>query len=61
MQTAEGVLRWQLPHVRGLREPSRSHVWAALGRTRDVLATLMVERDAGGRSQRAMATALENA
>ena len=44
MKPAEGVLRWQFPQVRGLREPYRSKLWAALNRTSDVLTTLMVER-----------------
>jgi len=43
VKTAEGVLRVQLPQVRGLREPYRSKLWAALGRTSDVLTTLIVE------------------
>jgi hypothetical protein len=42
-KTAEGLLRVQLPQVRGLREPYRSKRWAALGRTSDVLTTLIVE------------------
>ena len=33
VKTAEGVFRLQLPQVRGLREPYRSTLWAALGRT----------------------------
>jgi transposase-like protein len=61
VKTAEGVLRLQVPQVRGRREPSRSKVWGALGRTSDVLATRMVEMDAGGMSQRDIAEALENA
>jgi len=43
VKTAEGVVRWQLPPVRGLREPSRSKRWAALGRPREVLPQLSVE------------------
>ena len=42
VKTAEGVLRLQLPQVRGLREPYRSTLWAALGRTSDVLTTLII-------------------
>ena len=61
VKTAEGVLRLQLPQVRGLREPYRSNLWAALGRTSDVLATLIVEMYAGGMSQRDIETALEKA
>jgi transposase-like protein len=61
VKTAEGVVRWQLPPVRGLREPYRSKLWAALGRTSDVLTTLIVERYAGGMAQRDLASALEEA
>jgi hypothetical protein len=61
VQTAEGVRRLPRPPGRGLREPSRSPWGAALGRTREVLATLRVERSAGGRSQRDMETAREQA
>jgi transposase-like protein len=61
VKTAEGVLRLQLPQVRGLREPYRSDLWAALGRTSDVLATLIVEMYAGGMSQRDIEAALEKA
>jgi hypothetical protein len=60
-KTAEGVLRGQIPHVRGLQEPSRAQRWAALGRTRDVLTARSVERAAGGRSPRDIAGALEKA
>lgn len=61
VKTAAGVRRVQGPQVRGLREPSRSNVWSALGRTSDVLATRIVERSAGGLSQRASEMALEQA
>ena len=49
------------PQVRGLREPYRSKLWGALGRTSDVLATLIVEMYAGGMSQRDIEEALEKA
>jgi putative transposase len=61
VKTAEGVLRLQLPQVRGLREPYRSKRWAALGRTSDVLTTLSIEMYAGGMSQRDIESALEKA
>ena len=43
VKTAAGVFRLQLPPVRGLREPYRSKLGAALGRTSDVLTRLSVE------------------
>lgn len=61
VKTAEGVLRLQLPQVRGLREPYCSKLWSALGRTSDVLSTLIVEMYAGGMSQRDIEEALEKA
>jgi transposase-like protein len=61
VKTAEGVFRLQLPQVRGLRESYRSKLWAALGRTSDVLTRLIVEMYAGGMSQRDMESALEKA
>jgi transposase-like protein len=59
VKTAEGVLRLQVPQVRGLREPYCSKLWAALGRTSDVLTTLIVEMYASGMSQRDIESALE--
>jgi transposase-like protein len=50
VKTAEGAFRLQLPQVRGLREPYRSKLWAALGRTSNVLTRLIVEMYAGGMS-----------
>jgi putative transposase len=61
VKTAEGVFRLQVPQVRGLREPYRSTLWAALGRTSDVLTRLIVEMYAGGMSQRDIESALEKA
>ena len=61
VKTAEGVFRLQLPPVRGLREPYRATLWAALGRTRDVLTRMIVEMYAGGMSQRDIESALEKA
>jgi transposase-like protein len=59
VKTAEGILRLPLPQVRGLREPYRSKLWAALGRPSDVLTTLIVEMYAGRMSQRDIESALE--
>ena len=53
--------RGPVPHVRGRREPSRSQWWGARGRTRAVVATLSVEREAGGMAHRASAEAREPA
>lgn len=61
VKTAEGVLRLQLPQVRGRREPYRSMLWAALGCTSEGLTTLIVEMYAGGMSQRDIEAALEKA
>ena len=61
VQTAEGILRWQLPQGRGLRAPSRSKRWAALGRPSDGWTTLLVARYAGGMAHRALESALEKA
>lgn len=61
VKTAAGVFRLQLPQVRGLREPYRSKLWAALGRTSEVLPRLIVEMYAGGMSQRDMESALAKA
>jgi transposase-like protein len=61
VKTAEGVFRLQLPQVRGLREPYRSKLWAALGRTSEVLTRRIVEMYAGGMAQRDIESALEKA
>ena len=61
VQTAAGVVRWPLPHVRGLRAPSRSPRWAGLGRPRDVRTRLSVALEAGGMAQRDLESALEKA
>jgi transposase-like protein len=61
VKTAEGVFQLQLPQVRGRREPYRSKLWAALGRTSEVLTRLIVEMYAGGMSQRDIEGALEKA
>jgi transposase-like protein len=60
-QTADGVLRGKVPQVRGRDAPSRSPVWAPLAQTSAPLQALLVEMVGGGRSQRDMAAALEQA
>jgi transposase-like protein len=61
VKTAEGVFGLQLPQVRGLREPSRAKLGAALGRTSDVLTRMIVERYAGGMAQHDSESALAKA
>jgi hypothetical protein len=60
-KTAAGVLRVQVPPVRGLEAPDRSPVWPHGAKTRARLKPLIVERCVGGRSQRAMEAAGEKA
>lgn len=60
-QTAAGIRRLPRPQVRGRRQPSRSTLWAALGRPRAVRPPLSGERAAGGLSQRDLESALEKA
>jgi len=52
VKTAEGVVRVQGPQIRGREEGYRSPLGSQVGRTSDVLKRLMVERYAGGLSQR---------
>ena len=52
LKTAEGVLRVEVPQIRGREEPYRSPLWGQVGRTSDVLKRLIVEMYAGGLSQR---------
>jgi transposase-like protein len=61
VKTAAGVFRLQLPQVRGRREPSRATLWAALGRTSDVLTRMIVEMYAGGMAPRDIESALAKA
>lgn len=60
-KTAAGVLRVQVPQVRGLEEPSRSQGWPKVAKPRDRLTTRIVEMCVGGMSPRAMEAALEKA
>jgi len=52
MKTAEGVLRVQVPQIRGREEPDRSELWNQVAKTSEVLKRLIVEMYAGGLSQR---------
>ena len=52
LKTAEGVLRVQLPQIRGREEPYRSELWSQVAKTSEVLKRLIVEMYAGGLSQR---------
>jgi putative transposase len=61
LKTAEGVLRVQGPQSRGREEPSRSQLWSQGAKTSDVLKRLIVERYAGGLSQRDSEYSLEKA
>ena len=61
LKTAEGVLRVQLPQIRGREEPYRSELWSQMARTSDVLKRLIVERYAGGLSPREIEYGLEKA
>jgi transposase-like protein len=61
VKTAEGVLRVQVPQIRGREEPSRSQLWSQVGKTREVLKRLIVELSAGGLAQRDIEYSLEKA
>lgn len=61
VKTAEGVLRVQVPQIRGREEPYRSSVWSQMGKTSEVLKRLIVEMYAGGLSQRDIEYSLEKA
>ena len=61
LKTAEGVLRVEVPQIRGREEPYRSQLWSQVATTSDVLKRLIVEMDAGGGSQRDMECGLEKA
>ncbi len=60
-KTAEGVLRVQVPQVRGREEPYRSQLWGPVASTSEVLKRLSVEMYAGGMSQRDIEYGLEKA
>jgi putative transposase len=61
LKTAEGVLRVQVPQIRGRAEPYRSQLWNQVGTTSEVLKRLIVEMYAGGLSQRDIEYSLEKA
>jgi putative transposase len=61
LKTAEGVLRVQVPQIRGREEPYRSPLWSQGASPRDVLKRLIVEMYAGGMSQRGLEYGLEKA
>jgi transposase-like protein len=43
LKTAEGVLRVQVPQVRGREAPYRSQLWSTVANTSEVLKRLIVE------------------
>jgi putative transposase len=61
LKTAEGVMRVEVPQIRGRAEPYRSEVWSQVAKTSEVLKRLMVEMYAGGLSQRDIEYGLERA
>src|SRR5215475_7783845 len=61
LKTAEGVLRMQVPQIRGRQEPYRSELWRQVAKTSEVLKRLIVEMYAGGLSQRDIEYSLEKA
>jgi transposase-like protein len=61
LKTAEGVLRVEVPQIRGREEPYRSELWSQVAKTSDVLKRLIVEMYAGGLSQRDIEYGLEKA
>jgi transposase-like protein len=61
VKTAEGVLRVEVPQIRGRADSSRSELWSQVAKTREVLKRLIVEMYAGGLSQRDMEYSLEKA
>jgi transposase-like protein len=60
-KTAEGVLRVQVPQIRGQDEPYRSQLWNNVGNTSEVLKKLIVEMYVGGMSQRDIEYGVEQA
>jgi putative transposase len=61
LKTAEGVLRMQVPQIRGREEPYRSELWSQVAKTSEVLKQRIVEMYAGGLSQRDIEYSLEKA
>jgi putative transposase len=54
LKTAEGVVRVQVPQIRGQAAPYRSPLWSQVATTSDVLKRLLIEMYVGGMSQRDM-------
>jgi len=61
LKTAEGVLRVQVPQIRGREEPYRSQLWSNMANTSEGLRRLIVEMYVGGMSQRDIEQSLEKA
>ena len=61
LKTGEGILRVQVPQIRGQAEPYRSQLWSQVSRTSEVLKKLIVEMYVGGMSQRDIEQGLEKA
>jgi transposase-like protein len=61
LKTAEGVLRLQLPQIRGHAVPYRSRLWGEVKGTSNVLRTLIQEMYVNGLSQRDIEETLERA
>src|SRR5262249_39157284 len=61
LKTAEGVLRVQVPQIRGRAEPYRSQLWSHVATTSEVLKRLIDEMYAGGLLQRDIEYSLEKA
>jgi putative transposase len=61
LKTGEGVLRVQVPQIRGRDEPYRSELWSQVAKTSEVLKQLIIEMYAGGLSQRDIEYSLEKA
>jgi putative transposase len=61
LKTAEGVLRVEVPQIRGRAEPYRSELGRQVAKTSEVLKRLSVEMYAGGLSQRDIEYSLEKA
>src|SRR5262245_13707218 len=61
LRTAEGLMRVQVPQVRGRQEPHRSQLWSNMPSTSDMLKRLIVEMYVGGMSQRDIEEGLEKA
>jgi putative transposase len=61
LKPAEGVLRVEVPQIRGRADSYRSELWSQMAKTSEVLKRLIVEMYAGGLSQRDIEYGLEKA